>query len=162
MTHEDVTERFLGYRELLFAVVYNMLGTVTDTEDVLQEVWLSWAARHRDPDAEPVRNARSYLVRAAANQALARRVELSRRQETYIGPWLPEPLVTTDDNAAGAVERKELLSTAVLVVLETLSPLERAVFVLHDVFGYQHAETAEILGRSPAAVRQLATRARQH
>nr|WP_246461563.1 sigma-70 family RNA polymerase sigma factor [Nocardia transvalensis] len=152
----------MSYRELLFSVVYNMLGSVIDTEDVLQEVWLAWAARHRDPEAAPVRNPRSYLVRAAANQALARRVELSRRQETYIGPWLPEPLVRAEDDAAGSAERRETLSTAVLVVLETLSPLERAVFVLHDVFGFDHAEIATILDRSPAAVRQLATRARRH
>lgn len=159
---DAATEQFLSYRELLFTVVYNMLGSVTDTEDVLQEVWLAWAARHRNPTAAPVDNARAYLVRAAANQALARRVEVSRRRETYVGPWLPEPILATAHDAASAVERHETLSTAVLVVLETLSPLERAVFVLHDVFGFAHAEIGEILARSPAAVRQLATRARRH
>src|SRR5581483_11560096 len=85
----DVTERFLDHRELMFSVVYNMLGSVVDTEDVLQEVWLAWAQRNRRPDAAPIENVRAYLVRAAANQALARRVELSRRKETYVGPWLP-------------------------------------------------------------------------
>ncbi|MEV0230578.1 RNA polymerase sigma factor SigJ [Nonomuraea sp. NPDC050786] len=159
---DAVTEQFLGYRELLFSVVYNMLGSVADTEDALQEVWLAWSARHRKQDAGPVENARAYLVRMAVNQALARREDLSRRRETYVGPWLPEPLVAAEDNAGGAAERAESLSMAVLVVLETLSPLERAVFVLHEVFGFGHPEIADILGRTPAAVRQLAARARRH
>lgn len=159
---DAVTEQFLGYRELLFSVVYNMLGSVADTEDALQEVWLAWSDRHRKQDAGRVENARAYLVRIAVNQALARRANLSRRQETYVGPWLPEPLVTAEDNASGTAERAESLSMAVLVVLETLSPLERAVFVLHEVFGFSHPETADILGRKPAAVRQLAARARRH
>ncbi|WP_459545559.1 RNA polymerase sigma factor SigJ [Nocardia sp. X0981] len=158
---EAVTDRFLGYRELLFSVVYTMLGSVADTEDVLQEVWLAWAARHRRPEAEPVENPRAYLVRVAANTALARRAELNRRRETYVGQWLPEPLVAGDD-ASTALEHTESLSMALLVVLETLSPLERAVFVLHDVFGFDHPEIARILDRSPAAVRQLASRARRH
>ncbi|MEU8250999.1 RNA polymerase sigma factor SigJ [Nonomuraea sp. NPDC048916] len=159
---DAVTERFLSYRELLFSVVYNMLGSVADTEDVLQEVWLAWSARHRKPDTQPVDNPRAYLVRIAVNQALASRADLSRRQETYVGPWLPEPLVTDEGDVTGAVERAESLSMAVLVVLETLSPLERAVFVLHEVFGFGHPEIAGILDRSPAAVRQLAARARRH
>ncbi|WP_406278373.1 sigma-70 family RNA polymerase sigma factor [Nocardia sp. NBC_00881] len=159
---DAITERFIGFRELLFSVVYTMLGSVADTEDVLQEVWLAWAARHRSADAEPVENARAYLVRVAANTALARRAELSRRRETYVGQWLPEPLVASDDDVSGGVERAESLSMALLVVLETLSPLERAAFVLHDVFGFGHPEVALILNRSPAAVRQLATRARRH
>ncbi|MER5326241.1 RNA polymerase sigma factor SigJ [Streptosporangium roseum] len=161
-TGDAVTEQFLGHRELLFSVSYNMLGSLADTEDVLQEVWLAWSARHRTPDAAPVENPRAYLVRIAMNQALARRAEVTRRQETYVGPWLPEPLVTAEDDVAAAAERAESLSMAVLVVLETLSPLERAVFVLHEVFGFGHPEIADILGRSPAAVRQLAARARRH
>ncbi|RJL35971.1 RNA polymerase sigma factor SigJ [Bailinhaonella thermotolerans] len=159
---DAVTERFLGHRELLFSVVYNMLGSVADTEDTLQEVWLAWSARHRGRESAPIENARAYLVRVAVNQALARRALVSRRQETYVGPWLPEPLVTAEDDTAGAAERGESLSMAVLVVLETLSPLERAVFVLHEVFGFAHPEIADILGRTPAAVRQLAARARRH
>ncbi|MFE3227946.1 sigma-70 family RNA polymerase sigma factor [Nocardia sp. NPDC059228] len=159
---DEVTARFLDYRELLFAVGYNMLGSVADTEDVLQEAWLAWAARHRDPAAAPVDNARAYLVRVVANHALARRTEIGKRRETYVGPWLPEPLVTTEDEVSGVAERKESLSMAVLVVLETLSPLERAVFVLHDVFGFGHPEIAAMLDRSPTAVRQLASRARKH
>lgn len=147
---EAVTDRFLGYRELLFSVVYTMLGSVADTEDVLQEVWLAWAARHRRPAAVPVDNPRAYLVRVAANTAPARRPELNRRRETYVGQWLPEPLVAGDDDASTGLEHTESLSMALLVVLETLSPLERAVFVLHDVFGFGHPEIARILDRSPA------------
>ncbi|WP_308284228.1 RNA polymerase sigma factor SigJ [Streptomyces buecherae] len=159
---DAVTERFLRLRPLLFSVIYNMLGSVADTEDALQEVWLAWAARHRASTAGPVVNARAYLVRTAVNQALARRADLRRRRETYVGCWLPEPLFVTEDDASGPVERAEGVSMAVLVVLETLSPLERAVFVLHEVFGFGHPEIADALGRSPAAVRQLAVRARRH
>ncbi|OKI29909.1 RNA polymerase subunit sigma-24 [Saccharothrix sp. CB00851] len=145
------TDAFVEHRELLFSIVYGMLGTVADTEDVLQETWLSWAPR------TDVGNPRAYLVRVAVNHALRRRERAGR--ETYPGQWLPEPLVS---DAADEVVRGEEFSMAVLVVLETLSPAERAVFVLHEVFGYAHPEIATILGRSPAAVRQLAHRAREH
>ncbi|MGW0666348.1 RNA polymerase sigma factor SigJ [Streptomyces sp. NPDC002746] len=165
----DATEVFVDHRELLFSLVYNMLGSVTDTEDVLQETWLSWTARHETSDAERIESPRAYLVRIAVNKALSRRADISRRRETYVGTWLPEPLVSTadtppppDDETADRAERAESVSMAMLVVLETLSPLERAVFILHEVFGYAHTETALILGRSPAAVRQLAHRAREH
>ncbi|MQA04905.1 MAG: sigma-70 family RNA polymerase sigma factor [Streptosporangiales bacterium] len=150
---------FAEYRELLFSIAYNMLGSVADTEDVLQDTWVAWTTRNRAQDAEPVTNVRGYLVRVAMNQALARRADVDRRRETYIGPWLPEPLV---DDGTDVVERAEALSMAVLVVLETLSPLERAVFVLHEVFGYPHTEIADLLDRTPAAIRQLAHRAREH
>ncbi|MGW4896865.1 RNA polymerase sigma factor SigJ [Kitasatospora sp. NPDC004240] len=159
---DTATEEFLGHRELLFSVIYNMLGSIADTEDALQDVWLAWSGRRHRPGAGPVENPRAYLVRIAMNRALARRADLNRRRETYLGPWLPEPLVAAEDDVSGAVERAESLSMAMLVVLETLSPLERAVFLLHDVFGFGHPEIADILGRSPAAVRQLATRARRH
>lgn len=162
------TQVFNDHRELLFSVVYNMLGSVADTEDVLQETWLSWASRNQAPSGERIENPRAYLVRIAVNRALAQQAAISRRRETYIGPWLPEPLVDprTDvavpDDAADAAVRAESVSMALLVVLETLTPLERAVFVLHEVFGYAHTEIAEILDRSPSAVRQLAHRAREH
>jgi RNA polymerase sigma-70 factor (ECF subfamily) len=156
---DTATRAFVDHRELLFSIVYNMLGGIADTEDVLQETWLAWAVRNRGPDARPVDHPRAYLVRIAVNQALARRQAISRRRETYIGPWLPEPLVTPLTDAA---ERSESVSLALLVVLESLTPLERVVFVLHEVFGYAHTETAGILGRSPSAVRQLAHRAREH
>ncbi|MEV4560588.1 sigma-70 family RNA polymerase sigma factor [Kitasatospora sp. NPDC049285] len=160
---DAATQVFTEHRELLFSMVYNLLGTVADTEDVLQETWLSWSTRYRDPDAPPIVHPRAYLVRTAVNTALARRTEISRRRESYFGPWLPEPLVAGAGYADGPEgEHGEAVSMALLVVLETLTPLERAVFVLHEVFGYSHPETAEILGRSPVAVRQLAHRARAH
>lgn len=161
-TTHDTIDSFLDHRELLFSIVYNMLGTVADTEDVLQEAWLAWSTRHRSPDADPVVNARAYLVRVCTHLAIARRTDMRRDRETYIGPWLPEPLVATGEDAAAALERKESLTIALLVVLETLSPLERVVFVLHDVFGFTHPEIAEMLDRSPGAVRQLAVRARRN
>jgi RNA polymerase sigma factor (sigma-70 family) len=170
-TVDTATRMFVEHRELLFSIVYNMLSSVADTEDVLQETWLSWASRGGAPGAERIDSPRAYLVRIAVNKALARQAAVRRRRETYIGPWLPEPLVTSlvDGGARGdavdaadPVERTQSVSMALLVVLETLTPLERAVFVLHEVFGYAHTETADILGRSPAAVRQLAHRAREH
>lgn len=153
------------HRELLFSIVYNMLGSVADTEDVLQETWLSWTARTEAPGAERIDHPRAYLVRIAVNRALAHQVAVSRRRENYVGTWLPEPLVrplTGEDDAADVAMRAEAVSMALLVVLETLTPLERAVFVLHEVFGYAHAEIAAVLGRTPEAVRQLAHRAREH
>jgi RNA polymerase sigma-70 factor (ECF subfamily) len=167
------TQAFLDHRELLFAIVYNLLGSVADTEDVLQETWLTWAPRAQAPRGAPVEHPRAYLVRVAVRQALARQAALRRRRETYVGPWLPEPLVTplADALAPGAADavdaadaavRAEAVSVALLVVLETLTPLERAVFVLGEVFGYTHPEIAAILDRRPAAIRQLAHRARAH
>ncbi|GGN63139.1 RNA polymerase sigma24 factor [Streptomyces albiflavescens] len=161
---DTATQVFVDHRELLFAIVYNILGTVADTEDVLQETWLSWTGRaHRTP-LDGIDNPRAYLVRIAVNHALARRAAITRRRETYVGPWLPEPLLDepAPDDSADRVLRSESVSLAMLVVLESLTPLERAVFVLNEVFGYAHTEIAEVLDRSPAAVRQLAHRARQH
>jgi RNA polymerase sigma-70 factor (ECF subfamily) len=173
---DTATRVFLDHRELLFAIAYNMLGTVTDSEDVLQETWLSWAGRTAragirngegaEGAAPVIEHPRAYLVRITVRHALARRESIARRRETYVGPWLPEPLVTGgtagDPDAAHEAVRQESVSLALLVVLETLTPLERAVFVLHEVFGYAHTEIADMLGRSPAAVRQLAHRARGH
>ncbi|MCL7427651.1 RNA polymerase sigma factor SigJ [Streptomyces sp. YS415] len=159
---EQATGVFVDHRELLFGVVYNVLGSVADTEDVLQETWLSWTARGGGDPLAGIDNPRAYLVRVAVNHALRRRAAISRRQETYVGPWLPEPLVASDDGADDPALRTESVSLALLVVLESLSPLERAVFVLNEVFGYPHTEIAAILDRTPAAVRQLARRARAH
>ncbi|WP_127353991.1 RNA polymerase sigma factor SigJ [Actinacidiphila soli] len=159
------TQVYVGHRELLFSVVYNMLGSVADTEDVLQETWLSWAGKGRRSPMAKIDNPRAYLVRIAVNHALTRRAVVSRRRETYIGPWLPEPLATgagARTDAADRALRTESVSMALLVILETLTPLERAVFVLNEVFGYAHTEIADILDRSPPAVRQLAHRAREH
>ncbi|MFE2099837.1 MULTISPECIES: RNA polymerase sigma factor SigJ [unclassified Streptomyces] len=165
---DTATQVFHDHRELLFSIVYNMLGSVADTEDVLQETWLSWTARKQAANAEPIDNPRAYLVRIAVNRALAHQATVSRRRETYVGPWLPEPVVgpltgtPAPDDAADTAMRAESVSMALLVVLETLTPLERGVFVLHEVFGYAHTEIADILGRSPSAIRQLAHRAREH
>jgi RNA polymerase sigma factor (sigma-70 family) len=151
---------FAEHRELLFGIVYGMLGTVADTEDVLQDVWLAWERRSH---GDPIEHARAYLVRVAINAAIARQEAVKRRRETYIGPWLPEPVMReTAPDAAEPALRAESVSLALMVVLESLTPPERAVFVLADVFGYAHTEIAELLGRSPASVRQLAHRARSH
>ncbi|WAU83561.1 RNA polymerase sigma factor SigJ [Streptomyces sp. Qhu-G9] len=161
------TRQFMDQRELLFAIVYNMLGGVADTEDVLQDTWLSWSGgRDRSPHRR-IENPRAYLVRVAVNHALTRRAVISRRRETYVGPWLPEPLVAGPGgeepaDAADRALRAESVSLAMLVVLESLTPLERTVFVLHEVFGYPHTDIARFIDRSPAAVRQLAHRARRH
>ncbi|WP_028936718.1 RNA polymerase sigma factor SigJ [Pseudonocardia spinosispora] len=158
-----MTDPFLDHRPLLFSLVYPILGSVTDTEDVLQETWLAWSGRVGSPTAEPIENPRAYLVRIAVNRALDRRESINRRQEEYIGTWLPEPFAAdVVPDAAEHTERAEQVSMAMLVVLETLNPTERAVFVLHEVFGYPHTEIATILGRRAPAVRQIAHRAREH
>lgn len=156
LDRDAATDLFTEHRQLLFSIAYNLLGTVADTEDVLQETWLAWASATRDDVVNP----RAYLIQIAVNQALSRLRRARRDRLSYVGPWLPEPLLTEPDVADTAV-RADSLSLALLVVLETLSPLERAVFVLREAFGYHHTEIASILGRSPAAVRQVAHRARE-
>jgi RNA polymerase sigma-70 factor (ECF subfamily) len=153
----DATETFVAHRNLLFTVVYEMLGSAADAEDVLQETWLRWA----DVDLAAVRDRRAYLVRTATRQALTRLRTLRRRKESYVGPWLPEPLLTSPD-VAEDVELAESVSMAMLLVLETLAPTERAVFVLREVFDLGYREIADAVGKSPAAVRQIAHRARAH
>jgi len=148
---------FLTHRSLLFTVAYEMLGAAADAEDVVQETWLRWA----DVDQAEVRDPRAYLVRIVTRQALNRLRSVSRRREDYIGEWLPEPLVTRPD-VAEDVELAENVSIAMLTVLETLGPAERAVFVLHEVFETPYDEIADVVGKTPAAVRQIAHRARAH
>jgi RNA polymerase sigma-70 factor (ECF subfamily) len=148
---------FARHRGLLFTVAYEMLGSASDAEDVVQETWLRWA----DVDHAAVRDARAYLVRIVTRQALNRLRTLARQREDYVGEWLPEPLLTSPDVAAD-VELAESLSMAMLIVLETLGPTERAVFVLREVFETPYEEIAEAIGKSPAAVRQIAHRARDH
>ena len=148
---------FARHRSLLFTVAYEMLGSASDAEDVVQETWLRWSG----VDQAEVRDPRAYLVRIVTRQALNRLRSLARRREDYVGEWLPEPLATTPDVAAD-VELAESLSMAMLTVLETLGPAERAVFVLHEVFETPYEEIAEAVGKSPAAVRQIAHRARDH
>ena len=154
---DSATEGFVAHRNLLFTVAYEMLGSAADAEDVLQETWLRW--EHVDLDT--VRDQRAYLVRITTRQALSRLRTLRRRRESYVGPWLPEPLLTAPDVAEDA-ELADSVSMAMLLVLETLTPIERAVFVLREVFDLEYAEIAEAVGKSPAAVRQIAHRARAH
>jgi len=154
---DTATDVFVAHRNLLFTVAYEMLGSAADAEDVLQETWLRRAA----VDLETVRDQRAYLVRITARQALSRLRTLGRRKESYVGPWLPEPLLTAPDVAEDVV-LAESLSMAVLLVLETLNPPERAVFVLREVFDLGYDEIAEAVDKSPAAVRQIAHRARGH
>ncbi|TYP89770.1 RNA polymerase sigma factor SigJ [Blastococcus xanthinilyticus] len=158
---------FDHHRGLLFSVAYQMLGSVADAEDVVQDTWLRWSAADRGEVAD----ARAYLVRIATHLALDRLGSARARRESYVGPWLPEPLLTGTDPVAtapppadpvAAAEVGEQVSLAVLVVLETLSPAERAVFVLREVFGLPLAEVATTLGRTEPAVRQMAHRAREH
>jgi len=152
---------FVVHRNLLFTVAYEMLGSTADAEDVLQESWLRWHDRQQQEGADEVRDPRAYLVRVVTRQALNRLRTLQRQRETYVGPWLPEPLVTTPD-VLEDVELAESVSIAMLLVLETLSPLERAAFVLREVFAFEYDEIAAALDRKPAAVRQLVARARNH
>ncbi|MEU2559869.1 RNA polymerase sigma-70 factor [Streptomyces longispororuber] len=154
---DTATEVFVAHRNLLFTVAYEMLGSAADAEDVLQETWLRWAG----VDPATVREQRAYLVRIVTRQALDRMRALGRRKESYVGPWLPEPLLTAPD-VAEDVELADSISMAMLLVMETLAPVERAVFVLREVFDLGYEEIAEAVGRSPAAVRQLAYRARAH
>ena len=152
-----IDDPFVTHRGLLFTVAYEMLGSAVDAEDVVQETWLRWA----DVDQAEVRDPRAYLVRIVTRQALNRLRTVSRRREDYVGEWLPEPLLTSPDVAEDA-ELAENVSIAMLTVLETLGPAERAVFVLHEVFETPYDEIAEVVGKTPAAVRQIAHRAREH
>ncbi|MFF9277042.1 RNA polymerase sigma-70 factor [Streptomyces griseosporeus] len=148
---------FQEHRRLLFSVAYRLLGSAADAEDAVQDAWLKWSAADRSRVADP----KAYLTRIVSNLALERLRSTRHQRETYVGPWLPEPILTGGD-ASEAVTDAESVSMAMLVVLETLSPLERAVFVLREVFAFSHAEIAEAVERSEAAVRQAAHRAREH
>ena len=152
-----IDDPFVTHRGLLFTVAYEMLGSAVDAEDVVQETWLRWA----DVDQAEVRDPRAYLVRIVTRQALNRLRSVSRQREDYVGEWLPEPLLTSPDVAEDA-ELAENVSIAMLTVLETLGPAERAVFVLHEVFETPYDEIAEVVGKTPAAVRQIGHRAREH
>lgn len=149
------TATFEEWRPLLFGIAYRMLGSASDAEDVVQEAWIRWlrrADRH-------VENERAYLVTIVTRLCLDQLDSARAQRETYTGPWLPEPVVTDD---VAAVEQADTLSLAFLVLLEELTPLERATYLLHDIFGYSFEEVAESLGRTPAACRQLGARARKH
>jgi RNA polymerase sigma-70 factor (TIGR02957 family) len=152
-----MSDPFVAHRNLLFTVAYEMLGSAADAEDVVQETWLRWA----EVDQAQVQEPRAYLVRIVTRQALNRLRTLSRRREDYVGEWLPEPLLTAPD-VAEDVELADSVSMAMLTVLETLGPTERAVFVLREVFDLPYDEIATAVGKTSAAVRQIATRARSH
>lgn len=151
------TDPFVTHRSLLFTVAYEMLGSAADAEDVVQETWLRWDRA----DRSDVRDPRAYLVRIVTRQALNRLRTVARRREEYVGEWLPEPLLTSPD-VAEDVELAESVSIAMLTVLETLTPTERAVFVLREVFDLPYPDIAAAVDKSPAAVRQIAHRAKEH
>jgi len=150
-------QTFSEYRKLLFAIAYRLLGSAADAEDVVQDAWLKWS----EADRSQVSDAKAYLARIVSNLAMDRLRSTQRQRETYVGPWLPEPILTEPDAAEDAAVA-DSVSMAMLVVLETLSPLERAVFVLKDVFDFSFTEIAEAVDRSEAAVRQALHRARNH
>ncbi|WP_067686085.1 RNA polymerase sigma-70 factor [Nocardia jejuensis] len=154
---ETATEAFLSHRNLLFTIAYEMLGSAVDSEDVLQETWLKWV----NVELDEIQNHRAYLVRITTRQALGRLRTLGRRRESYVGSWLPEPLLTAPD-VAEDIELADSVSMAMLLVLETLAPIERAVFVLREVFDLGYDEIAHAVDKSPAAVRQIGHRARTH
>jgi RNA polymerase sigma-70 factor (ECF subfamily) len=158
---DEHTERFTALRPLLFTIAYEILGSATESDDVLQESYLRWA----NVDLSTVQDTKAYLAQLVTRQSLNALRAQSRRREDYIGPWLPEPLLVENGNntdASADVILAESVSMAMLVVLETLSPDERAVFVLREVFGFSHDEIASTIGKSTAAVRQMAHRAREH
>lgn len=155
----DPTDVFESHRALLVGAAYRVLASHSDAEDVVQEAWLRW----RDVDHATVDEPRAYLLTVTTRLALNRLRQQRTRRETYVGPWLPEPVASGPEvDGAAAAELADEVSMAMLIVLQSLSPLERAAFVLADVFGMPHGEVAEALDRSPAAVRQLVHRARSH
>jgi RNA polymerase sigma-70 factor (ECF subfamily) len=158
-TDESATEVFELHRSTLIGAAYRILGSRSDAEDVVQEAWIRWSGVDHDTIDEP----RAFLLTVTTRLALNRLRQLATRKESYIGPWLPEPVATDSrSDGAAAVQLADEVSMAMLIVLESLSPLERAAFVLTEVFGMCAPEVAAALDRSPAAVRQLVHRARSH
>ena len=151
------TDPFGTHRNLLFSVAYRILGTAADAEDAVQDAWVKWSAADRTQVADP----KAYLVRIVSNVAMDRLRAARAQRETYVGPWLPEPILTSMDTAED-VAATDSVSMALLVVLETLGPLERAVFVLKEAFGFTYGEIAAAVERSEDTVRQAAHRARSH
>jgi RNA polymerase sigma-70 factor (ECF subfamily) len=155
---DEHAQRFTLLRPLLFTIVYEILGSATESDDVLQESYLRWA----DVDLATVRDTKSYLAQVVTRQALNALRASARRREDYVGPWLPEPLLLDENDASSDVVLAESVSMAMLVLLETLTPDERAVFVLREVFGFDYDEIAGAVGKSVATVRLVAHRAREH
>ncbi|MGV0853309.1 RNA polymerase sigma factor SigJ [Mycolicibacterium phlei] len=158
MTGSEHASRFTRLRPLLFTIVYEILGSATESDDVLQDAYLRWA----EVDLATVRDSKSYLAQLVTREALNALRARARRREEYVGPWLPEPLLLDEGDASADVVLAESVSMAMLVVLETLTPDERAVFVLREVFGFDYDEIAGAVGKSAATVRQMAHRAREH
>jgi RNA polymerase sigma-70 factor, ECF subfamily len=158
MSGAEHAERFTHLRPLLFTIAYEILGSATESDDVLQESYLRWA----EVDLDTVQDTKAYLAQLVTRQSLNALRAAARRREEYVGPWLPEPLLVDTDDASADVVLAESVSMAMMVVLESLSPDERAVFVLREVFGFGHDEIASAIGKSSAAVRQMAHRAREH
>ena len=152
---DDHAERFVLLRPLLFTIAYEILGSTTESDDVLQDSYLRWA----EVDLSSVHDTKSYLARLVTRQALNALRAGARRREDYVGPWLPEPLLLDEQDPSADVLLAESVSMAMLVLLETLGPDERAVFVLREVFGFDYDEIASAVGKSAAAVRQVAHRA---
>jgi RNA polymerase sigma-70 factor, ECF subfamily len=157
-TSDDHAERFVFLRPLLFTIAYEILGSTTESDDVLQDSYLRWA----QVDLSTVHDTKSYLARLVTRQALNALRANARRREDYVGPWLPEPLLLEEQDPSADIVLAESVSMAMLVLLETLSPDERAVFVLREVFGFDYGEIAETVDKPPATVRQIAHRAREH
>jgi RNA polymerase sigma-70 factor (ECF subfamily) len=161
----DDQQVFADHRNLLFSIAYRLLGSAADADDVVQDAWFKWSANDRSQVADP----KAYLARIVSNLSMDRLRSTRSQRETYVGPWLPEPILTEIDAAedtvtdiAENITAAESVSMAMLVVLETLSPLERAVFVLKEVFAFSYAEIADAVDRSESAVRQAGHRAREH
>lgn len=157
-TDGEHAERFTLLRPLLFTIAYEILGSATESDDVLQDSYLRWAG----VDLATVRDTKSYLAQLVTRQALNTLRADTRRREEYVGPWLPEPLLLDDQDPCSDVVLAESVSMAMLVLLETLSPDERAVFVLREVFGFSYDEIADAVGKPAPTVRQVAHRAREH
>ncbi|WP_225730593.1 MULTISPECIES: RNA polymerase sigma factor SigJ [unclassified Nocardia] len=158
MRSDEHAERFTLLRPLLFTIAYEILGSATESDDVLQDSYLRWA----EVDLATVRDSKSYLARLVTRQSLNAVRAGTRRREEYIGPWLPEPLLLDERDASADLVLAESVSMAMLVLLETLTPDERAVFVLREVFGFDYDEVAAAVGKSVMTVRQVAHRARSH
>jgi RNA polymerase sigma-70 factor, ECF subfamily len=158
ISSSEHAERFTHLRPLLFTIVYEILGSATESDDVLQDSYLRWS----DVDLATVQDTKSYLAQLVTRQALNALRDSARRREDYIGPWLPEPLLLDDRDASADVVLAESVSMGMLVLLETLSPDERAVFVLREVFDFDYDEIAAAVGKEPATVRKVAHRAREH
>ncbi|MFJ2837226.1 MULTISPECIES: RNA polymerase sigma factor SigJ [Nocardia] len=158
----QLARRFEEHRPYLRRLAYSTLGSLTDAEDVVQDAWLRLQRHHEAGRAGEIDNLRAWLTTVTGRLALDQLGSARARREQYVGEWLPEPEVTTWDDPADRISQDERVTTALLVVLESLSPAERTAFVLQDVFGMTGPEVAEVVGRTPAAVRQLASRARKH